>query len=81
MPAPSSPVRELARHAICVCVSSAARRAWCPRCDVPSARVHSRYERVLADAALAGQLVVIRLRVRRFFCGTPDARPGQSWSR
>jgi transposase len=30
--------------------------------------VHSRYERRLADAAVAGQEVVIRLRVRRFFC-------------
>jgi uncharacterized protein Yka (UPF0111/DUF47 family) len=34
--------------------------------------VHSRYERRLADAAVAGQKVVIRLRVRRFFCGNTD---------
>jgi transposase len=37
-----------------------------------SSRVHSRYERRLADAAAGGQRVVIRLRVRRFFCGAPD---------
>jgi transposase len=30
--------------------------------------VHSRYERRLADAAVAGRRVEIRLRVRRFFC-------------
>jgi transposase len=30
--------------------------------------VHSRYERRLADAAVAGRGVEIRLRVRRFFC-------------
>jgi hypothetical protein len=30
--------------------------------------VHSRYERRLADTAVAGQEVVIQLRVRRFFC-------------
>jgi zinc-finger of transposase IS204/IS1001/IS1096/IS1165 len=39
---------------------------------VVSSRVHSRYERRLADAAAGGQRVVIRLRVRRFFCGAPD---------
>lgn len=33
-----------------------------------SARVHSRYERRLADAAVAGRRVEIALRVRRFFC-------------
>lgn len=33
-----------------------------------SSRVHSRYERRLADAAMAGTPVAIRLRVRRFFC-------------
>ena len=31
-------------------------------------RVHSRYERRLADAAIGGRRVVIRLTVRRFFC-------------
>jgi transposase len=30
--------------------------------------VHSRYERKLADAAVAGRPVELRLRVRRFFC-------------
>lgn len=30
--------------------------------------MHSRYERRLADTALGGRRVEIRLRVRRFFC-------------
>jgi transposase len=34
--------------------------------------VHSSYERRLADAPVGGQPVVIRLTVRRFFCGNPD---------
>lgn len=42
--------------------------AVCPACGVASSRVHSRYERTLADVAVGGQQVVIRLRVRRFFC-------------
>ena len=42
--------------------------AACPGCGGESARVHSRYERTLADAVVAGRPVEIRLRVRRFFC-------------
>lgn len=42
--------------------------AACPGCGQASGRVHSRYERRVADAAAASQRVVIRLRVRRFFC-------------
>jgi zinc-finger of transposase IS204/IS1001/IS1096/IS1165 len=33
--------------------------------------VHSRYQRRLADAAIGGRRVVLRLRVRRFFCDDP----------
>lgn len=40
----------------------------CPACGAVSARVHSRYARRLADAAIGGRRVVIRLAVRRFFC-------------
>jgi transposase len=36
--------------------------------------VHSRYERTLADGAAAGRQVVLRLRVRRFFCDSADCR-------
>ncbi|WP_407676335.1 transposase family protein [Plantactinospora alkalitolerans] len=50
---------------------SRAGRAACGRCGRSAGRVHSRYERRLTDAALAGEPVEIRLRVRRFFCDTP----------
>lgn len=46
--------------------SSAAAR--CPDCSTVSRRVHSRYERRLFDAAVAGRETVLHLRVRRFFC-------------
>jgi hypothetical protein len=39
-----------------------------PGCGQVSGRVHSRYERRVADAAVAGRRVAIRLCVRRFFC-------------
>jgi transposase len=48
-----------------------AQGASCPRCGQFSERVHSAYERRLADAP-AGQPVTIWLAVRRFFCGNPD---------
>lgn len=44
----------------------------CPACGAVSARVHSGFERRLADTAVAGREMLIRLRVRRFFCGNPD---------
>jgi len=48
-----------------------AHQATCPACDRPSAKVHSRYVRHLADAAIAGQPATIHLQVRRFFCHDP----------
>jgi transposase len=49
-----------------------ARTAVCTGCGRDSARVHSRYERRVADAAVAGRRVVLRMRVRRFVCRTED---------
>ncbi len=46
----------------------ATKTAHCPRCGTGSERVHSRYRRRLADAAVAGRAMILRLMVRRFFC-------------
>lgn len=40
----------------------------CPGCGCGTRRVHSRYERRIADVNVGERRVVIRLRVRRFFC-------------
>jgi transposase len=40
----------------------------CPSCSVVSGRVHSRYQRRLADLPIAGRRVVLMLRARRFRC-------------
>ncbi|HZC98625.1 MAG TPA: transposase family protein [Actinomycetes bacterium] len=45
-----------------------------PHCGHSSAKVHSRYERTLAGAAIGGQHVVLRLRMRRFFCHHHSSR-------
>src|SRR3954462_3954717 len=42
--------------------------ARCPLCGRRSKRVHSRYERTLADLPWDAYAVTIRLRVRRLFC-------------
>lgn len=48
--------------------------APCTECGTPSSRVYSRYRRQLADAAVAGRGIVLRLVVRRFFCVNADCR-------
>jgi transposase len=45
--------------------------AMCSRCGQASVRAHSRYERRLVDAPIAGRPVQLRLQVRRFFCDNP----------
>lgn len=47
------------------------RRVPCPACGTPSARVHSRYARTLADLPWQGVQVRLAVTVRRFFCGAP----------
>jgi transposase len=48
----------------------------CQSCSGRSGRVHSRYDRRLADGSVAGQSAVLRLQVRRFFCDTQDCPVG-----
>ena len=48
---------------------TSATEAACPGCGVMSRRVHSRYQRKLADTASGGQEVLIHLDARRFICG------------
>jgi len=47
------------------------RRCLLPICSQLSARVHSRYQRTLADLPWQGIPARVRLWSRRFFCDTP----------
>nr|WP_285556343.1 transposase family protein [Streptomyces hygroscopicus] len=47
---------------------STAAGAACPDCGSESTRVHSSYLWFPADVPSGGRLVVLQLRVRRFFC-------------
>ncbi len=48
--------------------------AACPSCGCPSARLHSRYVRVLSDLPVSGRRVVVRALVRRFRCAEASCR-------
>jgi len=63
---------ELAAGRLCLWARARADHGVCPRCGQPSSRVHSAYERRLADVSAGCQRVLIRLAVRRFFCGNPQ---------
>jgi transposase len=66
-------VEEVTAAAGLLLVTARARapEAACPKCGAVSRRVHSRYCRTLADAAVGGRPVAIVLAVRRFFCAAP----------
>ncbi len=48
--------------------------AICPVCAAVSARIHSRYQRTVADVPWAGAVVQVHMRVRRFFCANPTGQ-------
>src|SRR6266566_3564750 len=43
----------------------------CPECHQPSARIHSCYQRMVADFPCAARNVILALTLRKFVCGTP----------
>lgn len=53
---------------IIVAVETAQTMAVCPNCQMASTKLHSRYERRLADLPWAGIAVRIQMRTRKFFC-------------
>jgi transposase len=55
-------------------VRSTQTTAPCPRCTTPARRIHSHYERTLADLPWAQYRVRLRLRVRKWFCAKRDCR-------
>src|SRR5580700_10824341 len=60
-----------AGRSVHVLARTCASEASCTGCGAVSRRVHSSYQRRLADTASGSQEVLIDLQVRRFFCGNP----------
>jgi len=59
---------------ILLVVHSIQNQVCCPKCERVSSRLHSRYERTLADLLWEGVAVQIKLQARRFFCDNADCR-------
>ncbi len=59
---------------ITVSVSATQATAPCPLCTTPAHRIHSSYERTLADLPWAEYRVRIQLRVRKWFCRNRHCR-------
>lgn len=51
-------------------LETTATEATCPICNGETSRVHSSYQRILADLPLTQMPVTIQLHTRRFFCAT-----------
>ena|SRR2546430_1168081 len=58
--------------AITAVVMTTSEEAECPLCHRRSARIHSRYVRVVADLPWMGCAVRLELHVRRFFCSSQE---------
>src|SRR5215204_2915657 len=56
------------RSSLTLVVKAARTQAGCPRCHLPSTRVHSYYARKVADLPWHGVAVKLELRTRRFRC-------------
>lgn len=63
---------ELAQTQLIVEVISTQPCAHCPGCGNSSDAVHCQYQRTVHDVPCGGRKVVLRLKVRKFFCRTPS---------
>jgi transposase len=61
----------LAGDTIAISVSSTSPSSQCPQCCQSSERIHSHYERKLADLPWQGFAVHVRWHSRKFFCDNP----------
>jgi transposase len=62
-------INEVAQESGCLLVSVSAvhRHVPCPFCQALAERIHSRYQRIVADMSCGGQRVLFQLTVRKFF--------------
>lgn len=65
---------EIAEAQLTVEVISTQPFARCPGCGSPSDHVHCQYQRTVHDVPCGGRRIVLRLRVRKFFCRMPTCQ-------
>lgn len=73
LPIPDLRIEDVRREqdAVVLEVRAVAPQAQCPGCGHPTARVQSRYQRILADLPCQGLPVRLHMHVRRFWCEQP----------
>ena len=59
---------EVQGQTIKVHLRAATPTAACPRCGTAGSRVHSRYQRTIADISFGGRCLVLKLLVRKWIC-------------
>ena len=69
----------LASDRVAVALVATASAVPCPRCLLSATRIHSRYQRTLADLPVVHRPVYLLLLARRFFCDNP-ACPQRTFS-
>ena len=67
-------VSDLSYSLIILAVRSEGGVARCPLCGARSRRIHSRYDRQVADLPCAGKEIRLRVTTRRFICEVPHCR-------
>lgn len=61
-------------HTLCFQIHATQQAAVCPDCSCFSVRVHSRYQRTLADLRVVSFRFQLKWVVRRFFCDQPPCK-------
>lgn len=64
----------VADHTLILMLTSMPNESVCPLCARPSAAIHSRYERRIADLPCAGMAIRLQVQVRKFFCHNPPCK-------
>jgi transposase len=62
---------EILEQTVIVHLHATCPTAACPQCGTAGSRVHSRYQRTIADVAFGGRKLVLKLLVRKWIC--PEA--------
>src|SRR5258706_2090321 len=62
---------EVQEQTVFVYLHATSPTATCPQCGTAGSRVHSRYQRTIADVAFGGRKLVLKLLVRKWIC--PEA--------
>ena len=59
---------EVSEHTVLVHLYATLPTAPCPQCGTPGSRIHSRYQRTIADIAFGRRHLLLKLQVRKWIC-------------